>query len=74
MILTSEKLDKSDDLEETLKDLKINDADYYESDSANGNDAKGDPESDPKTVNHTSDGKKRKVADTSNRILQKTFK
>ena len=34
------------------------------------NDAKGCPESDPKTVTHTSDGKKRKVIDTSNGILQ----
>ena len=35
------------------------------------NDAKGCPESDPKTVTHTSDGKKIKLTDTSNIVLQK---
>ena len=47
MILKSDKLDKSDALEGTLKGLTINDDDYYESDSANANDAKGNPASDP---------------------------
>ena len=37
------------------------------------NDAKGDPASDPETVTHTSDGKKRKVTYTSNRDLQQTL-
>ena len=69
-ILTSEKLDKSDALAEMLKELTINDAGYYASDSANANDAICDPASDPKTVTHTSDGNKRKVTDTSNRDLQ----
>ena len=71
MILKSDKLDKSDALEEMLKGLTINDAEYYESDSANANDAKGNPSSDPKIATHTSDGKKRKVMDTSNRDLQR---
>ena len=68
--MTSEKLDKSDALAETLKELTINDDGYYASDSANANDAIGDPASDPKKVTHTSDGKKIKVKDTSNGDLQ----
>ena len=65
-IFTSEKLDKLDDLAETLKYLTIHDAEYYVASSATKNDAKGDPVSDPKTVTHTSDGKG-KVMDTINR-------
>ena len=64
-IFTSEKLNKSDDLVDTLKDFTINDAKYYVSNSATENDAKCDPESNPETVTHTSDGKE-KVTDTSN--------
>ena len=56
-ILTSEKVDKSDALAETLKGSKINDAGYYESDLANMNGAKGDPTSDLRMDTHTSDGK-----------------
>ena len=70
-ILTSEKLDKLYDLSETLKDLTINDAGYYESGSENANDAKDNSVSNLNTVTHTSDIKKRKVRDTSNRILKK---
>ena len=69
-ILTSEKLDKSYELAETLKDLTINDAEYYVSDSANTNDAKCNPASNLKTVTQTSDRKKIKVTYTSNGILQ----
>ena len=69
-ILTSEKRDKSDTLAETLKGLTINNAGYYESDSVNANGAKGDPASDPKISNHTSDVNKIKVTDTSNGDLQ----
>ena len=68
-VFTSEKLDKSDDLEYTLKDLTINDTEYYVSNSDTVNDTKGDPASNPKTVTHTSDGKG-KVTDTSNGNLQ----
>ena len=68
--MTSEKQNNLDALEETLKGLTINDAKYYESESENANDAKGDPASDPKLANHTSDGKEIKVTDTSNRDLQ----
>ena len=69
-ILTSEKIDKSDALVETLKWLAINEAGYYESDLVNSNDAKFDPASDPKISTCTSDGKKIKVTDTSNGYLQ----
>ena len=69
-ILTSGKLDKSYDLAEIFKDLTINDAGYYVSDSENANETKGGPAIDTKTVTHTRDGKKRKVIDTSNVILQ----
>ena len=48
MIYTIEKLDTSDKLAETLKGLTINDSEYYVSNSATTNDAKGDPASDPK--------------------------
>ena len=69
-ILTSEKRDKSDARAETLKWLTINDVGYYESDSVNGNGAKDNPASNPKVYTHTTDGKKRKVTDTSNGYLQ----
>ena len=69
MIYTIEKLDKSDKLAETLKGLTINDSEYYVSNSATTNHAKGDPASDPKIVIHTSDGIVN-VTNTSNRILQ----
>ena len=65
-IFTSENRYKSDALAETLKGLTINYAVYYESDSANTNDAKGDPASYMKVSTHTTDVKKRKVTDTSN--------
>ena len=67
--MTSEKLDKLDELTETLKYLKINNAEYYAPDPANANDKKGNPASDPKTVTHTSDGNKIKFTYTSNVIL-----
>ena len=69
-ILTSEKRYKLDELTETLRGFTINDVGYYESDSANANDAKGDPASNPRVATHNTDGKKRKVTDTSNKYLQ----
>ena len=57
-ILTSEKVDKPEDLEETLKYLTIDNTEYYVSDSVNANDVKSDSARDPKTVTHTSDRKK----------------
>ena len=68
--MKSEKLGKSDNLAETLKDLTINNAEYYVSDSGNTNDANGNPARDSKTVTHRSDGKKVNFTDTSNGILQ----
>ena len=62
-ILTSERLNNSDALAETLKGLTINDSGYYNLDK---NDAKGNPASDPKVATNTSDGKKGKVTNTSN--------
>ena len=59
-VLTSERLNNLDALEETLKYLKINDAGYYNSDK---NDAEGDPKSNPKLATHTNDRKKIKVKD-----------
>ena len=73
VILTSKKLDKSDDLEETLNDLTVNDYVYYVSDSANANDTIGDPGSNPKIVPHNGDGKIKNVMDTRNRILQQAL-
>ena len=43
---------------ETLNDLTIKNTAYHVSDSANADDANGNPASDPKTVTHASDGKK----------------
>ena len=57
-ILTSEKLDKSDALAEAIKYLTMNDAEYYESDSANMNDAKVDVARNSKVATHTSYGNK----------------
>ena len=68
--MTSEKLEKSNELTETFKDSTINDAEYYASDSVNANNENGDTEINPKTVTHTSDRKKIKVIDTSNIIMQ----
>ena len=73
VILTNENLDKSDGLAETLKELTINDAGYYVSDSANTNDAKGNPERNPKTVTHTGGGKKINITYTSNGICNKNY-
>ena len=58
-----------DELADMLKDLTINDAEYYASKSATKNDVKGNPASNPKTVTHTSD-RKGKVTDTSNGKIQ----
>ena len=69
-ILTREKRNNLNALEETIKRLTINDAGYYEADSENANDAKGDPASDPKVATHTSDRNKIIVTNTSNRYLQ----
>ena len=56
-IFTSEKIDKSDDLEDTLKDFKTNHAKYYKSKSANTIHAKGNFIRNLKTVTHSSNRK-----------------
>ena len=53
--------------------MTVNDAEYYESDSANANESKGDPASDPKIATHTSYVKKKKVTEISNRYLQQNI-
>ena len=65
LIFTSEKLDKSDDLEGALKDSTINDAKYYESDTATSIDAQGYPTRNPETVTYTINSNE-KVTNTSN--------
>ena len=69
-ILTSERINNSDVLAETLKVLTVNNVGYYNSDE---NYAGGDPERDPKVAIHTSDGNKIKVTDTSNGNLQQNY-
>ena len=54
-ILTSEKINNSNPLVETLKGLTINDAGNYNSEK---NHAEGDPASNPTVATHTSDVKK----------------
>ena len=65
-IFTSKKLDKSDELVDILNYLTINEAKYYESDTAIASDSQGDPTHDPETVTHNSN-RNEKVTHTSNR-------
>ena len=53
-IFTSEKLDKSDELVDKVINLTINNAKYYESNTATKSDVKGDLTRNPETVTHTS--------------------
>ena len=46
-IFTSEKLDKSDELVDAGKDLAINGAKYYESNTTTASDTQGDLTSNP---------------------------
>ena len=55
-IFTSEKLDKLDDLADTVEYLTTNDAKYYESNTVTASDAQGYPTRNPETVTHTSNG------------------
>ena len=50
---TSEKLDKSDELVDTVNNLTINDAEYYEPNTETASDAQGNLTRNPKK-NHTS--------------------
>ena len=55
-IFTTENIDKLDKLEDSLEDLTINDAKYYESNTAIKIDSQGDLTRNPDTVIHTSNG------------------
>ena len=62
VIFTSEKLDKLDELVDAVNNLTINDAKYYESNTATASDEQGNLTSNPETVTHT-----------SNRIFEKNY-
>ena len=55
-IFTSEKLDKQDKLVDAVKNLTINDAKYYESNTATASDAQVNIKCNEETVTHTSKG------------------
>ena len=55
-IFTSEKIDKSDKLVDAVNNLTIDDAKYYESNTANTSDTQGDLTRNPETVTYTSNG------------------
>ena len=55
-IFTSEKLDESDELVDAVKNLTMNDAEYYESHTATVSDVQGNFTRNPETVTHTSKG------------------
>ena len=56
-ILTSEKLDKSDELVNAVNNLTINDNEYYESTLATASDTQGDLTRNLETSTHTRNGK-----------------
>ena len=53
-IFTSEKIEKSYKLVDSVKNLTINDAEYYESNIETVSDAQGNIKSNLETVTHTS--------------------
>ena len=55
-IFTSEKLDKSDELIDAVNNLKINDAEYYQSNKVTASDAQGDITHNLETITHTKNG------------------
>ena len=69
-IFTSENLDKSDKRSDAVNNLTINDAGFYESNTAISSGAQGDPTRDSKTFTHTIN-RNEKVADTSNGDFEK---
>ena len=71
-IFTSENLDKSDELIDAVKNLKINDAEYYESKTATENDAQGGLTRNPETETHTSNGNET-VTHISKRDFEKNY-
>ena len=56
MIFISEKLYRSDYMVDAIKNLTINDAKYYESNTSTASDAQGDLTHNPETVTPTSNG------------------
>ena len=56
-IFTSEKLDKLENLTDTLKDFRINDSECYLSKSAASRDTQDNLTRNPKTVTYTSNRK-----------------
>ena len=64
-IYISEKVDKLDELVEAVNILTINDAKYYESNTATASDAQGGIVRNPETVAHNSNGNET-VTHTSN--------
>ena len=52
-IIKSEKVDKSDDMVDAVKNVTINNDEYYESQTATASDAQGDLIQNPETVTHT---------------------
>ena len=52
-IFTSEDIDKLDELVDAVNKLKINDAKYYELDTATVSNAHGDLSRNLETINHT---------------------
>ena len=65
MIFKSEKLDQSDEMVDTGKNLKINDSKYYESNTATASDTHCDITLNPEKVTHTSNNNEA-VTHTSN--------
>ena len=57
VIFTSEKLDKSDDIVDAVNKLKINDTEYYESNTETASGAQDDLTSNHETFTHTRNGK-----------------
>ena len=55
-IFTSEKLDKPDELVDSVKNLTINDAEYYESNTVTASDAQDNLTRNTETVIHTRNG------------------
>ena len=64
-IFTSEKLDKLDELVDAVNNLTINDAKYYESNTATASDVQGYLTRNPETFTHTINGNET-VIHTSN--------
>ena len=67
---TSENIDKSDELVDEINNLTINNARYYESNTATASDAQGDLTRNMQTVNHTIIGNET-VTHTSNGNFEK---